>query len=52
LLDDAKSIFRFEHTVVRAILEADFPKVAQKLYDLGLPVEILIYDSLTSLYCD
>jgi hypothetical protein len=52
LLDDAKSIFRFEHTVFRAILEANFPEVAQKLYDLGLPIEVLIYESITSLYCD
>lgn len=52
LLDEGKSNFRFEHIVIRAILEANFPLVAKKLYHLGLPVEVLVYESMTSLYCE
>jgi hypothetical protein len=52
MLDDAKSNFRFELTAVKAIMEVNFPKVVQKLYQLGLSAEVLVYDSMTSLYCD
>lgn len=52
MLDDAKSNFRFELTCFKAILELNFPKVATKLYQLGLSVETLVYDSMTSLYSD
>ena len=52
MLDDAKSNFRFEFTVLKAILEVNFNPVARKLYQLGLPVESLVYDSMTSLYSD
>lgn len=52
MLDDGKSNIRFELTAIKAILEVNFPNVAQKLYQLGLPVELLVYDSISSLYCD
>ena len=39
MLDDAKSLFRFELTSIRSILEANFPSVSRKLYELGLPIE-------------
>jgi hypothetical protein len=52
MLDDAKSNFRFEFTVLKAILEVNFHPVAQKLYQVGLPIESLVYDSMTSLYSD
>ena len=52
LLDEAKSNFRFEFIILKSILEVDFPKVTAKLYQLGLPVEVLVYDSITSLYSD
>jgi len=43
MLDDAKSNFRFEMTVFKAIMEVNFPKVVDKLYQLGLPLEDLVY---------
>ena len=52
MLDDAKSNFRFELTAFKAILEVNFPKITEKLYQVGLAVEVLVYDSMTSLYCD
>lgn len=36
----------------RAILEANFPSVAKKLQELGISVESLVYESITSLYSD
>ena len=50
LLDDAKSLFRFELTVIRSILEANFPSVSRKLYELGISPESLVYEQITSLY--
>lgn len=32
MLDDAKSNFRFELTIFKAILKVNFPQVTQKLY--------------------
>ena len=52
LLDDARSNFRYEMTVMKAILNVNFPQVADKLYELGIPIESLVYDSMTSLYSD
>lgn len=52
MVDDAKSNFRFELTAFKAILEVNFPKITQKLYQVGLAVEVLVYESMTSLYCD
>lgn len=52
MLDDAKSNFRFEMTCFKAILETHFPEVSQKLYQVGLSVESLVYESMTSLYCN
>jgi len=52
MLDDAKSNFRFELTAFKAILEVNFPKISQKLYQVGFSVEVLVYDSMTSLYSD
>ena len=52
MLDDGKSNFRYEFTVFKAIVEVKFPEVWQKLYQIGLSVETLVYDSLTSLYSD
>jgi len=52
MLDEAKSNFRFELTVIRSIIEVYLPSISQKLYQLGLPAEIFVYDSVSSLYCD
>jgi len=52
LLDDGKTNFRFEFTALKAIISVHFPKITQKLYEVGLPVESLVYDSITSLYSD
>ena len=52
MVDEAKSHYRYEMTVMRAVLEINFPEVAHKLYQLGISVESLIYDSMTSLYSD
>ena len=52
MLDAARSNFRAEMIIVRAILEVNFPQVAQKLYQLGLPIEKMVYDSVTSLYSE
>lgn len=52
MLDDGKSNYRFEMVAFRAILQANFPSVAKKLYSLGISVESLVYESIVSLYCD
>lgn len=52
LVGDTKSVFRFEHTALKAAIEVNYPEVAKKLYLLGLPLELLVYESLTSLYSD
>ena len=39
-------------TSIKAIMEAKFPLVSQKLYQVGLSVDSLVYDSMTSLYSD
>jgi hypothetical protein len=52
MLDDAKSNYRFELTAIKATIEVVFPSLSQKLYQLGVPAEMLIYDSVSCLYCD
>lgn len=52
LLGNTKTNFRFEATVVKAAVDTFFPRVAKKLRELGMPVEMLVYDSVTSFYCD
>lgn len=52
MLDDAKSNFRHEFTLLRAILAEKFRDVQDKLYQVGLAIETLVYDSMTSLYSD
>jgi hypothetical protein len=52
MLDEAKSNYRFELTAIKSILEVTFPTVTQKLYQIGVPIEMLVYDSVSSLYCD
>lgn len=52
MLGDGKSNFRFEMGAFRAILQANFPSVCKKLQDLGISVESLVYDSITSFYSD
>jgi len=52
MLDEAKSNFRHEFTLFRAILAEKFPDVRDKLYQTGLAIETLVYDSVTSLYSD
>lgn len=52
MLDDAKSNYRFELTAIKAIVEVACPNVTQKLYQLGVCIETLVYDSMTCLYCD
>jgi hypothetical protein len=52
MLDDARSNYRYELTIVRAVLEVNFPQVSQRLYQLGVAIEALVYDSMTCLYSD
>mmetsp|Transcript_5079 Transcript_5079/g.7685 ORF Transcript_5079/g.7685 Transcript_5079/m.7685 type:complete len:214 (+) Transcript_5079:4140-4781(+) len=52
LLDDAKTNMRFEFTALKAIVDVHFPKISNKLAEVGLPLETLVYDSMTSLYSD
>ena len=52
MLDDGVSNFRLEFTRLRAALAEVFPKVHDKLYQMGLAIETLVYDSVTSLYSD
>ena len=41
---------RNEMTIFKAILRENLPDICDKLRLLGLPVDYLIYDSLTSFY--
>lgn len=52
LLSDTKSNFRYECTVLKAAVEHQHPAVMNKLRSLGLPLETLVYSSVTSLYSD
>jgi hypothetical protein len=52
LTGDTKRNFRFEFTVLKAAVELYYPEVDAKLKSLGLPLELLVYDSITSLYSD
>ena len=44
------SVMRNEMTAFKAILKENLPQVCDKLRLLGLPVDYLIYDSMTSFY--
>lgn len=52
MLDEGKSNFRFEMQAFRACLAANEPSVNKTLLDLGISVESLVYESISSLYCD
>lgn len=52
LVDEGKSNFRFELLCLKSIIHVNYPSVASKLHELGLPIEALVYDSITSLYSD
>ena len=52
LIGDTKSNFKFELTIIKAAVELKNPELVQKLNSLGVSIEQLIYDSVTSLYSD
>ena len=43
-------MMRYEMTVFKAILRENLPDICDKLRILGISVDYLIYDSLTSFY--
>lgn len=45
-----QSVMRNEMTIFKAILRENLPDLCDKLRYLGLPIEHLIYDSISSLY--
>ena len=44
------SVMRNEMTIFKAIMKENLPIVSDKLKQLGLPIETLIYEQVTSLY--
>jgi hypothetical protein len=52
LIGDSKHNFRFECTVLKSAVELHYPEVTKKLKSFGLPLDLLVYDSVTSLYSD
>jgi len=50
LLGGRISVLRNEMTAFKAILRENLPRICDKLRILGLPVDYLIYGSLTSFY--
>jgi hypothetical protein len=44
------SVMRNEMTIFKAILRENLPLICDKLRLFGLPVEYLIYESMSSLY--
>lgn len=50
LLGGRNSVMRNEMTAFKAVLRENLPLICDKLRILGLPVDYLIYDSLTSFY--
>lgn len=44
------SVMRYEMTVFKAILRENLPDICDKLRILGISVDYLIYDSLSSFY--
>mmetsp|Transcript_14990 Transcript_14990/g.14567 ORF Transcript_14990/g.14567 Transcript_14990/m.14567 type:complete len:204 (+) Transcript_14990:180-791(+) len=46
------SVLRNEMTIFKAILRENLPHVCDKLRQMGLPVEYLIYNSIASLYAN
>jgi hypothetical protein len=52
LLGGRNSVMRNEMTAFKAILRENLPGICDKLHLLGLPIEFLIYDSLTSFYAN
>jgi hypothetical protein len=44
------SVMRYEMTVFKAILRENLPDICDKLRLLGISIDYLIYDSLTSFY--
>ena len=50
LIGGRNSVMRNEMTAFKAILKENLPKVCDKLRLLGLPVDHIIYDSITSFY--
>ena len=45
-----QSVMRNEMTIFKAILRENLPELCDKLRNLGVPIEHLIYDSIASLY--
>ena len=50
LIGGRNSVMRNEMTAFKAILRENLPQICDKLRLLGLPVDQLIYDSITSFY--
>jgi Rab-GTPase-TBC domain len=50
LVSGRNSVMRNEMTAFHAILRENLPKICDKLHLLGLPVDRLIYESITSFY--
>ena len=52
LIADGRGNFRHEITTLKGAIEFRCPEVAKKLRAIGFPLEILVYDSIVSLYSD
>jgi hypothetical protein len=52
LKGSVSSVFRYELTAFKALVEHNLPRVFQKLKDFGLPLEFLVYKSIISFYAD
>lgn len=50
LEDDTKTYMRYEMIAFKTLLERNLPKVYQKLQELGLSIETLVYRSIESMY--
>ena len=50
LIGGRNSVMRNEMTAFKAILRENLPQICDKLRLLGLPIDFLIYDSITSFY--